>query len=163
MMTVSNPMLRRTALALCVTFTLGCVARQNLLASWQQPSEITREWVDVDKSTPDDTTLWVLGAGGYDGIAHLQRSADSSGIPRQVRNETRYGYWHFQGTLGDSAHQAICFSPRSGRIGATCTAFVMDTVLHGMHPTPRLILRAYHGNHHTRDRVLMARATAMRP
>ena len=151
----------RAILALVATSALGCgVAGHSVLASWQQPAEITREWVDVEKSIPDDTTLWILGPGGYDGIAHLLRSSDSSGAARQVRKETRYGYWHFQGTLGDSTHQAICFSPRSGRIGATCTAFVLDTVTSGSSPTPRLTLRAYHGLHHTRDRQLVAR-TAM--
>lgn len=163
MKTGSSQTLRRAAFAMCATLQLGCVAGHALLPAWQQPSDITREWVEVDKSTPDDTTLWVLGAGGYDGVAHLQRSADSSGIARQLRNEKRYGYWHFEGTLGDSAHQAICFSPRSGRMGATCTAFVMDTVLNALRPTPRLTLRAYQGHHHTRDRVFLARATAMRP
>ena len=163
MKTLSRRTLRRTALALGATTALGCVAGHNPLSSWQQPPEITREWVDVEKTTPDDTTLWVLGPGGYDGIAHLMRASDSSGVIRLVRKETRYGYWHFQGTLGDSTHQAICFSPRSGRIGATCTAFVLDTVMSGSGPSPRLTLRAYHGLHHTRDRLLVARAVAMRP
>ena len=142
---------------------LGCGAVRNPLAAWQQPPEITREWVDVEKSTPDDTTLWVLGPGGYDGIAHLLRSPDAAGVARQVRKETRYGYWHFEGTLGDSTHQAICFSPRSGRIGATCTLFVLDTAMVASRPTPRLILRAYRGLHHARDRLLVARAAAVGP
>ena len=163
MKTLSRRALRRTALALVAMSALGCIAGHNPLSSWQQPPEIAREWVDVDKSTPDDTTLWVLGPGGYDGIAHLVRASDSSGVIRLVRKETRYGYWHFQGTFGDSTRQAICFSPRSGRIGATCTAFVLDTVTSGSGRAPRLTLRAYHGLHHTRDRMLVARTAVMRP
>ena len=154
---------RAAMLVTSVAVMTACVAGHNPLASWQRPSDISREWVDVEKSTPDDTTLWVLGPDGYDGVAHLQRSTDSSGVARQSRQETRYGSWYLGGTMGDTTQQAICFSRRIGRFGATCTAFVMDTVMSGSVPTPRLLLRAYRGLHHTRDRLLVARTPAMLP
>ena len=141
----------------------ACVAGHNPLASWKRPPEISREWVDVEKSSPEDTTLWVLAPDGYDGVAHLVPSVDSSGVRRQSRRETRYGSWYLGGTMGDSTQQAICFSRRIGRFGATCTNFVLDTVMRESVPTPRLLLRAYRGSHHTRDRLLLARAPAARP
>ena len=156
-------LLHAVALALPALGLLGCVAGHNPLASWQRPPEISREWVDVEKSTPDDTTLWVLGPDGYDGVAHLQLSSDSAGLSRQSRKETRYGSWYLDGTIGDSTHQAICFSRRIGRFGATCTAFVLDTIMSGSVPTPRLLLHAYRGTRHTRDRLLLARTMAVRP
>ena len=151
------------ALVIAATSLTACVAGHNPLASWQRPSEISREWVDVEKSTPNDTTLWVLGSDGYDGVAHLQLSADTAGVAHQSRTETRYGSWYLDGTMGDSTHQAICFSRRIGRFGATCTAFVLDTIMSGSVATPRLMLRAYRGIHHTRDRILVARSSVMHP
>lgn len=140
----------------------ACVAGHTPLASWHQPRELSREWIDIDKSTPTDTTLWVLRADGYDGVAHLLSSPDSSGVSRVSRKEVRYGSWYLDGTMGDTTHEALCISRRSGRIGATCTAFVLDTIMVGSVATPRLVLRAYHGNTHVRDRHLLAR-TAVQP
>lgn len=150
------------AFAVCVSVMSGCVAGHNPLTPLQRPSVIAGEWVDVDRSTPMDTTLWVLRADGYDGVAHLRLLPDSGGPTREVREESRYGSWYLDGQLGDTTHQAICFSRRIGRFGATCTSFVMDTITAGSRVTPRLLLRAYRGLHHTRDRVLMAR-TAWSP
>jgi hypothetical protein len=154
---------RAAILAITAAALTACVAGHNPLASYQRPTEISREWIDVEKSTPADTTLWVLGPDGYDGVAHLQPMSDAAGATRQSRTETRYGSWYLDGTMGDSTHQAICFSRRIGRFGATCTAFVLDTIMTGSVPTPRLLLLAYRGIHHTRDRLLLARATAVRP
>ncbi|CAN5217468.1 hypothetical protein BH09GEM1_BH09GEM1_14670 [soil metagenome] len=154
---------RAATFAITVVVLTSCVAGHNPLASWQRPPDISREWVDVEKSTPDDTTLWVLGPDGYDGVAHLQLSSDPDGVAHQSRSEKRYGSWYLDGTMGDSSRQAICVSRRIGRFGATCTAFVLDTIMTGSVPTPRLLLHAYRGIHHTRDRLLLARATAVRP
>ena len=159
----SSQLSRAVTLVLAALLMMACVAGHNPLAAWQRPAEISREWVDVEKSTPDDTTLWVLGPDGYDGVAHLQVSSDTAGVAHQSRTETRYGSWYLDGTLGDSTHQAICFSRRIGRFGATCTAFVLDTIIRGAVPTPRLVLHAYRGIHHTRDRLLVARPAAARP
>ncbi|MDQ2668195.1 MAG: hypothetical protein M3Z05_19670 [Gemmatimonadota bacterium] len=162
-MTMPSNRHTRAATVIAAVALNACVAGHNPLAAWQRPSEISREWVDVEKSTPDDTTLWVLGPDGYDGVAHLQREPDATGVPRQSRKEKRYGSWYLDGTMGDSTHQAICFSRRIGRFGATCTAFVLDTIMNGSVATPRLLLHAYRGSQHTRDRLLLARATAVRP
>ena len=154
---------RAAALVLAAMVMSACVAGRNPLAAWQRPSEISREWVDVEKATPDDTTLWVLGPDGYDGVAHLKLSSDAVGGAHQSRTEVRYGSWYLDGTMGDSTHQAICFSRRIGRFGATCTAFVLDTIMSGSVATPRLILHAYRGVHHTRDRLLLARSVVVHP
>jgi hypothetical protein len=154
---------RAAALATITLVIAACGAGHNHLGSWQRPDEISRDWIDVEKSTPDDTTLWVLAPDGYDGVAHLQHAPDAAGVERQARHQVKYGAWYLDGTLGDTAHQAICFSRRIGRFGASCTAFVLDTIMTGSGPTPRLLLRAYHGIHHTRDRLLLARPTPARP
>ena len=154
---------RAATLVTTAVVMTACGAGHNHLGSWQRPPDISREWVDVEKSTADDTTLWVLRPDGYDGVAHLQRSSDASGVARQSRQEVRYGSWYLDGTLGDSAHQAICFSRRIGRFGASCTAFVLDTIVTVSGPTPRLVLKAYRGMHHTRDRVLLPHAIVAHP
>ena len=154
---------RAATLVTTAVVMTACGAGHNHLGSWQRPPDISREWVDVEKSTADDTTLWVLRPDGYDGVAHLQRSSDSAGVAHQYRQQVKYGAWYLDGTLGDSTHQAICFSRRPGRFGASCTAFVLDTIVTVAGPTPRLVLKAYRGLHHTRDRVLLPHATAVRP
>ena len=158
-----NPNARAVALTITAMAVAACVAGHNPLAAWPRPSELSREWIDVEKSTGEDTTLWVLRPDGYDGVAHLQLSPHAAGVARQSRTETRYGSWYLDGTMGDSTHQSICFSRRIARFGVTCTAFALDTIMTASGPTPRLVLHAYRGFHHTRDRVLLARTTAVRP
>jgi hypothetical protein len=129
-----------------------------LLAPRSRPTEIAREWVDVRKSTPSDTSLWVLRPDGYDGSAHIRAIADSSGQVRAQRTETRYGGWYMSGTLGDTASQAICFSSRPGRFGSTCNGFSLDTVQSANASVVRLTVRGYAGSHSTTNRVLISRA-----
>ncbi|MEO7084122.1 MAG: hypothetical protein ABI442_20625 [Gemmatimonadaceae bacterium] len=131
-----------------------------LLPSFSRPPEVAREWVDLHKTTESDTSLWVLRRDGYDGSAHLRVTSDAFGKARVVRSESRYGAWYLKGTLGDSAHQAICFSKRLGRFGPTCDGFSLDTIPGPSGPIPRLTLFGYKGDHSTTTRVLVARDTA---
>ena len=121
-----------------------------------RPSQIVGEWIDVAKTSPTDSSIWVLRPNGYDGSLRVRVVADSTGALHAQRKETHYGSWYFDGALGDAAHQALCFSKRVGRFGATCISFSMDTIQTAAGPLPRLLLRGYAGEHHTSDRVLVA-------
>lgn len=147
----------RHAAMVGLTACLGACASMHvpLMPSFARPPEVAREWVDVRKTTPTDTSLWVLGANGYDGSAHILVKIDSTGAVHVSRTERRYGGWYLKGTLGDTASQAICFSKRLGRFGATCDRFVLDTVSGSS--VPRITLSGYRGEHSTSDRVLVAR------
>jgi hypothetical protein len=145
-------------LSLVAAATAGCATmRIGPAYGYARPAQIVGEWVDVEKTSSADSSIWVLRADGYDGSLRLRVVPDSTGAPRFQRKETHYASWYFDGTLGDTAHQAICFSKRVGRFGATCFAFAMDTVRSGTGSHARILLRGYQGEHHTADRILVAR------
>ncbi len=130
----------------CATMGLG-----NSLLS--RPPELVAEWIDLKHTAPRDTSLWVLRADGYDGLAHLLAAGDGS--PAR-RTEVRYGAWYFEGALSDPSNRAICFAKRLGRDGATCLSFSLDTVDdHG--PRRRLLIHGYRGEHGTGERQLVER------
>jgi hypothetical protein len=139
---------------------LGSCAKYHIFGSGlARPPQIAGEWVDVAKSTPADTSLWVLRGDGYDGIANLLVTFDASGVPKRSRTQEHYGTWYFEGTLGDTARQSLCFSRRLGRSPTSCIQFLLDTIDGGPGSgrRPRLLLRGYNGEHTTGDRWLIAR------
>jgi hypothetical protein len=145
--------------AIALALGVAACATIPLVPSSTRPPQIAGEWVDVAKSTPTDTSLWLLRADGYDGSAHIRVTIDSMGMAHASRTESKYGSWYMTGTLGDSLHESICFSKRVGRFGASCIAFAMDTVGSVAGPLPRLKLHNYRGMHHIADRLLVARRT----
>jgi hypothetical protein len=114
--------------------------------------------VDLAKSSPTDTALWILGPTGEDGTQHLVRdkraSAASPFVPTAVK---RYGYWFAQGEVTDSASRALCFTNRPGRSAPTCLPFALDSVSEGGAMHRRLLVHGYRGEHRTSDRMLVAR------
>ena len=153
-----------------VAFALvaACAATACMPASFlgggmrNHPSALVGEWVDSIKSTPADTSLWLLGASGNDASQHVRIEPDSAqrapAAPAFVTTRERhYGYWYFQGALDDRANRAICFTNRPGRSAASCLSFDLDTVSTTTGVRRRLVVRGYQGNHTTADRVLLAR------
>jgi hypothetical protein len=149
---------RAAVVSVTVLGVTSCASWHVLGRGYARPPELVGEWIDVAKSSPADTSIWVLRGDGYDGNAHIRVTADTTGLRTVDRTQLRYGTWHFEGTLGDSSRQAICFSQRPGRFGATCIAFSMDSIRDGSTIVPRILLRDYPGQHHTGNRLMVARA-----
>ena len=139
-----------TAAASCATLHGG------LAGGTSRPPEVSGEWIDVRHAAPNDTSLWVLRADGYDGTAHLVQTQTSAGLT-PVRHQTRYATWYLRGTLADSANRMICFARRLGRDGLTCLRFSLDTIATSAGPRRRMVVSGYPGEHTTGDRVLIAR------
>lgn len=123
------------------------------------PPQLVGTWVDLAKSSPTDTALWILGPGGEDAAQHLVRAtADANAGAAFVLTEPKhYGYWFAQGAMSDSASRAICFTNRPGRSAPTCLSFALDSVREGSATRRRLLVHGYRGERHTSDRVLVAR------
>jgi hypothetical protein len=123
------------------------------------PPELVGTWVDIAKSTPNDSALWILGASGEDASQHLQRdtSANNTMSSFVVTAPKHYGYWFAQGAIADDASRAICFTNRPGRSAPTCLSFTLDSVREGGETHRRLLVHGYRGEHHTSDRELVAR------
>ncbi|HEY0780144.1 MAG TPA: transporter [Gemmatirosa sp.] len=108
-------------------------------------------WIDVAKTAPGDTSVWMLGADGADALVHVRVGADG-----RAHTDRRYfGRWSLGSADGEPA---LCFVRRPGRDAESCVAFALDTLqTPGAPPRRRLVLRGYAGQHHTSDRVLLAR------
>ena len=122
------------------------------------PPQLVGKWVDLAKSSATDTALWVLGPAGEDGTQHLVRdtstSAASPFVPTALKH---YGYWFAQGEVTDSATRTLCFTNRPSRSAPTCLPFALDSVREGGAMRRRLLVHGYRGEHHTSDRMLVAR------
>src|SRR5258708_39022695 len=62
------------------------------------PSALVGEWVDSAKTTPTDTSLWILEASGNDVSQHVRVEADSARRPSGavvvvMSRPKHYGYW----------------------------------------------------------------------
>jgi len=145
--------MRRLVFAAIAALLTACAAISLGPSTFSRPPALVAEWIDLKHTSPLDTSLWVLRADGYDGLAHLLAASGSS---QARRTETRYGSWYFEGTLSDSANRAICFAKRLGRDGATCLSFSLDTVDDGG-PRRRLLIHGYLGEHGTGERQLIER------
>ena len=146
-----------TAIGVSLVAASGCASWHAFGRGYVRPPQLVGEWIDVAKTSRADTSIWVLRADGYDGNAHIRITTDATGTPKVAWSQTRYGTWHFEGILGDTTHEAICFSPRPGRFGTTCVPFTMDSIAEGSTIVPRILLRNYQGQHHTSDRLMVAR------
>lgn len=138
----------RDLLAIIVLFLSGC-ARVALGGDvGNHPPELVGEWIDSAKTTPGDTSFWILSQSGDDGSRH--RSATGAVTVRH------YGYWYLQGRLSDAGHHAICFTNRPGRSAPSCRDFDLDSLAHDAGIRRRLVVHGYQGNHSSSDRVLLA-------
>lgn len=116
------------------------------------------EWVDLAKTTPVDTMVWVLEANGTDRLLRIHVETDPDGhVAREEHLET-YGRWSI-GTLdADSTRVALCVNRRPGRQGASCSPFRLDTLPADRGGRRRLEVAGYQGRHHTSAlRVLIER------
>ena len=113
------------------------------------------EWVDVRRSTPTDTSVWVLTPGGSDEL--LTVHLDATGAPHVIRR--LYGRWHDGRITGASGAPvtALCFTRRPGRDARSCNPYVLDSVRIDGAMARRLSVTGYAGTHTTGDRVLLER------
>jgi cobalt-zinc-cadmium resistance protein CzcA len=142
------------ALMLPLFLTRCSLPHPQMGAGLTRSSVVAGEWVDVAKSTATDTSLWVLGANGYDGNAHLRQSPTDG---TWQRSQSRYGTWYSQVDMADSTRRQICYAKRIGRNGSTCVEFSVDTLVTPVGPRTRLTLYGYQGQHHVSDRQLVER------
>ena len=150
----------RRALAAVLLFGDACSSATMLGGTMRNhPAPLVGTWVDLAKSSPTDTALWILGSAGEDETQHLVRgtSATNAVAPFAPSAPKHYGYWFAQGEITDSASRAICFTNRPGRSAPTCLSYALDTVREGGTTHRRLLVHGYRGEHRTSDRVLVAR------
>jgi hypothetical protein len=116
------------------------------------PPALIGQWVDLAKSSPSDTSVWVLEPNGYDGGIRITRDSLGDGAPHTVTR--KYGYWYVRGA---AASQEFCVNQRPGRNAPSCTRFTMETDSSVVPPRRIIRLSAYAGEHHTSERVLVDR------
>lgn len=116
------------------------------------PAAVVGEWVDVQKTTAMDSSIWVLESNGYDGGMRIRRDSfdENPHVERQ-----RYGYWYVHEETGRAPE--LCVNRRPGREAPSCTPF-STSIDSTVAPARRAIrLTAYAGAHHVGERVLVER------
>jgi len=141
------------ALAFAMMEPLACSSSLPWLRSvfTNHPAALIGEWVDVAKSNPRDTSLWVLEPNGYDGGVRITREAGDAEAHTATR---KYGYWYVR---GDGDTQEFCVTQRPSRDAPSCTRFRIGVDSSSVPPRRLIRLSAYAGEHHTSERVLVAR------
>jgi hypothetical protein len=130
----------------------GCSSlRAAVGLSYSYPSFLARTWVDSSLATPTDTVAWVLGSRGLDQTLTIHVGPDSAGRTTRSEHLDGYGYWYVKGEEAQHDTGHICFRSRA-RGRDACYAYEVAEA-----PRPRLLIVAYQGRRHTRDRVLVAR------
>ena len=133
----------------------GCSGRLPWLhGEWvNHPTALIGQWVDVQKTTATDSSIWVLEPNGDDGGLRVRREANDSGSPHIERR--RFGYWYVRG--GSGHDQALCVNRHPGRDPSSCTTF--ESFVDSSFQPPRRAIRltAYIGEHHTSERLLVER------
>lgn len=151
---------RRWVIVRCSAATLlvGSVAACSGSLPWvrgdlaNHPAAVVGQWVDVEKSTPADSSFWVLEPNGDDDGVHIVRAAADE-TPRQSRSH--YGYWYVRAR--DSGAMELCVSRRPSRDAPSCTAFVAGIDSAEIPPRRTLRLVSYAGAHHVGQRLLVER------
>lgn len=151
---------KRAAIGGCALVALGCAT--SIGASGSEASVLVGEWVDVAKTTPRDSMIWVLRADGDDRLLRLRIVKSTAGEDSVSRTEGHHARWHLDGALSDTAGRALCFAVRPGRQPASCSAFRLDTVDLSGASHRRIVLLNYVGSHSRLDRVLVERAAGAR-
>ena len=116
------------------------------------PASLVGEWVDVEKSSPTDSSIWLLDENGYDGGMRVTYDPEHGGAPQISRSQ--YGYWYVRRRGAD---EELCVTRRPSRDAPSCTAF--ETTADSSVAPPRRVVRlaAYAGAHHTSARLLVER------
>ena len=148
------------ALAIVALFgCLACAPGMRRLLGAGRAADLAGTWVDSTKATPSDIVVWRLDPNGSDWNLLVQVVRDSTGRVVTRESVKRYGYWHLQGALTDTADRALCFRAKP-RDGAACYRFALDSAAYDERSgrvRRRLVVLAYRGAQHTRDRVLLER------
>jgi hypothetical protein len=116
------------------------------------PVSLVGEWVDVEKSTPRDTSIWVLAPNGDDGGVRITRDSTRNGEAHVARQH--YGYWYVRGAANATE---LCVTRRPGRDAPSCSPFQL-AIDSSTVPVRRTIrLASYSGAHHSGERILVRR------
>jgi hypothetical protein len=113
------------------------------------------EWIDLAKTTPTDTMIWVLAPGGSDGLLHVGIVQGPDGQLRRHEERRHYGRWSIG--ADPEGRPTLCFNRRPGRQPPSCSAFRLDTIPGQDRTRRRLSITAYQGRHHLGERVLLER------
>lgn len=113
------------------------------------------EWVDLHKTSPTDTMVWVLAPSGNDQLHTIH--VDPSGA--RTETERRYGRWENARVIDSAGTSvpALCFVRRPGRDARSCDRYTLDSLRIDGATVRRLTVRGYAGAHSTGDRVLLER------
>ena len=143
----------RHAATLLLSAAVSC-AHPSLFGGdvYNHPSTLVGTWVDSLKSTPTDSSFWILSDGGDDSARRVRRVARDSSARMERRH---YGYWYVQGAMNDSLGRALCFTNRPGRSAPTCVPFHLDSLPVGNAFARRLVVYGYQGRHTNATRVLL--------
>ena len=152
----------RSACALSLAVSVAACAHGGPATQDPTPSAASPagEWIDLHKTTPTDTNVWVLSPSGSDQL--LTVHLDAAGARHET--ERRYGRWQDSRvtTTAGSLVPGLCFTRRPGRDARSCDAYVLDSVRLDGSMVRRLTVRGYTGVHSTGDRVLLERAQRRR-
>ena len=147
--------LRRHVVPIVAALISGCAVGRMAsgLVAHDNPARLVGTWVDSSTASPTDTVAWVLGPRGLDQTLTRHLAADAGDRGRWTENLDGYGYWYVPSNAPAADTGRICFRSR-GRGRDACFQYELST-------TPaarrRLLIVAYQGRHHTRDRVLVER------
>ena len=155
-------MKRRRVLSLLMCVSLaGCGG--HLIPGFMafgNPPRLVGTWVDSALAMPTDTIAWVFGARGLDQTLTIHLATDSTGAPKPTETLDGYGYWYVAGNAMPADTGRICFRGR-GRGRDACFQYQLSNVRSAgaaaARTRRRLLILAYQGRHHTRDRVLIER------
>lgn len=118
------------------------------------PAVLVGQWVDVEKSTPGDSSFWVLRPDGEDdGLRIIRESPDTT--PRLSRSH--YGYWYVRAGGAGGEAKELCVTKRPSRDAPSCTAFRAGVDSAEDPPRRTIRLTSYAGAHHVGQRLLVER------
>ena len=123
----------------------------------QHPAPLVGQWVDSVKTTPTDTSVWILEPGGADLAMRVAQHREQGDSVFRAARPRRYGHWYVSCAWADTTNRALCFVRRLGRDGASCVRFRLDTVVVNGEARQRLFLENYRGQHTRINRVLLER------
>lgn len=148
------PSFRAERLALVAPLLLAACASGLSLGggAGAHPAALVGAWVDSVKSSPADSSYWMLSSSGDDAARRVRRTSPDS-VP--TVEQRHYGYWYLRGALADTADRAICFTKRPGRSAPTCIPFALDSTSSGGRSRRRLVVYGYEGRHSSGARVLL--------
>ncbi len=104
------------------------------------------------KTTPTDTSVWVLAENGDDELLHV-----SVGSAGPVTSRRHFGRWSLGASPSGRDGPSLCFVRRPGRDAPSCVDYTIDNLQVNARTVRRLRLHSYVGEHHTGDRELLER------